>query len=259
MPKTWRVIILIWFISIFVGGLWGLFSISGFTAARMIEWAIQHSLTVQAISVALQALFTLILIGLTVAYVIFTNRLRQATDTLATLAGEQSKLTAAGQRAYLSVEPLGIALKVAGDSLLGHVSIRNAGHLPAHQVGWFVTIDKSIDGLKRDFPVGDAHGTVVAPPGVRMPRGSRVGLQIQDLLQECGADSGLPRGKQTEVFIYVWGIVHYQDGLGNPRWTRFCHRYNWIMRSDVSGEYNVDKKYARFHEYGNGTDESASA
>src|SRR3546814_2864423 len=29
----------------------------------------------------------------------------------------------------------------------------------------------------------------------------------------------------SESFIFVWGIVYYDDGFGGRRFTRFCHRY----------------------------------
>jgi hypothetical protein len=208
---------------------------------------------------AIQAIFAGLLVVLTLFYVLFTHKLRRATDSLAAIAADQAKLLAAGQRAYLSVEPLGIALMVAGDSVLGHVSIHNAGHLPAIQVGWFVTIERSADGLKRDFELGEVRGNVVSPPGARMPRGSRTSVLVQDLQRDCGADAGRPRHQQAELYLYVWGVVEYHDGLGQPRWTRFCHRYNWIKRSSVPGDYAIDKSHARYHEYGNGTDESPGA
>jgi hypothetical protein len=201
---------------------------------------------------------TLALVLLTLAYAIFTNKLRNATDTLATIAGDQAKLLAAGQRAYISVEPRGIGMVVGGARVLGHVGIHNAGRLPAHNVRWFIDIKASPDGIEKEFPIGELSGDVVAPPGVTMPRGTRRRM----LVAELNAQSCSPvkvRSEESPVFLYVWGLVRYQDGLGAERWTRFCHRYNWVMRGEGAiGNYNIDTKYGRYHEYGNGTDESST-
>ena len=90
-----------------------------------------------------------------------------------------------------------------------------------------------------------------------MTRGTKVGMLIADL-NEQGLSIVRLRSEENPVFIYVWGMVLYQDGLDKDRWTRFCHRYNWVMRGDGEiGRYDIDRKYARYHEYGNGTDESA--
>src|SRR3546814_6825651 len=36
----------------------------------------------------------------------------------------------------------------------------------------------------------------------------------------------------SESFIFVWGIVYYDDGFGGRRFTRFCHRYPGACRSE---------------------------
>jgi hypothetical protein len=147
---------------------------------------------------------------------------------------------------------------VGGARVLGHVGIHNAGRLPAHNVRWFIDIKASPDGIEKEFPIGELSGDVVAPPGVTMPPGTRRGM----LVAELNAQSCSPvkvRSEESPVFLYVWGLVRYQDGLGAERWTRFCHRYNWVMRGEGAiGNYNIDTKYGRYHEYGNGTDESST-
>ena len=86
------------------------------------------------------------------------------TVMLCVVAWRQNKLTQISQRAYLSVEPLGVALMVGGDRVLGHVGIYNAGNLPAQHVAWFLNIKSSLDRAERDFPIGDVSGDVVAIP-----------------------------------------------------------------------------------------------
>jgi hypothetical protein len=246
MPTIW--VLAVWLISILIGSVWGLLTIPSVNAALIGTWLNEHAPALQALSAALLVLLTLALVLLTLAYAVFTNKLRNATDTLATTAADQAKLLAAGQRAYISVEPLGIGMVVGGARVLGHVGIHNAGRLPAHNVP---------DGVDKDFPIGALSGDVVAPPGVTMPRGTRRGM----LVAELNAQSCSPvkvRSEESPVFLYVWGLVRYQDGLGTERWTRFCHRYNWVMRGEGAiGNYNIDTKYGRYHEYGNGTDESS--
>jgi hypothetical protein len=232
-------------------------TIPSVNAALIGTWLNEHAPALQALSAALLVLLTLALVLLTLAYAVFTNKLRNATDTLATIAADQAKLLAAGQRAYISVEPLGIGMFVGRARVLGHVGIHNAGRLPAHNVRWFINMKASPDGVDKDFPIGALSGDVVAPPGVTMPRGTRRGM----LVAELNAQSCSPvkvRSEESPVFLYVWGLVRYQDGLGTERWTRFCHRYNWVMRGEGAiGNYNIDTKYGRYHEYGNGTDESS--
>ena len=159
--------------------------------------------------------------------------------------------------AYLCVEPLGIVLTVGGTRVLGHVGIRNVGNLPAHNVRWFLDIKASPNDAEKIFPIGALSGDLVAPPGVSVTWGTKAGMLIADL-NEQGLSVVRLRSEENPVFIYVWGTVFYQDGLDEDRWTHFCHRYNWVMRGDGEiAKYDIDRKYARYHEYGNGTDESA--
>lgn len=111
-----------------------------------------------------------------------------------------------------------------------------------------IDIKASPNGVEKEFRIGELSGDVVAPSGVTMPRGTRRGM----LAPELNAQSCSPvkvRSEESPVFLYVWGLVPYQDGLGAERWTRFCHRYNWVMRGEGTiGNYNIDTKYGRYHE-----------
>jgi hypothetical protein len=257
MSKSWLWVFVVWFISLLVGVLWGLLSLPGVNATRIGEGLGKYSAAVQAVSPALLVLLVLALILLILAYAIFTNRLLRTTATLTSLAADQSKLLAASQRAYLSIEPLGIVLTVGGTRVLGHVGIHNTGNLPAHNVRWFLDIKASPNDAEKNFPIGALSGDLVAPPGASVRRGTKAAMPIAALIEQ-GLSVVKVRSEENPVFLYVWGMVHYQDGLGKDRWTRFCHRYNWVMRGDGEiGKYDIDSKYARYHDYGNGTDESA--
>jgi hypothetical protein len=50
--------------------------------------------------------------------------------------------------------------------------------------------------------------------------------------------------------FFVWGIVTYDDGFGNERFTRFCHVYS---TKNIIGELGVTlpAENARLYEYGN--------
>ncbi len=61
---------------------------------------------------------------------------------------------------------------------------------------------------------------------------------------------------KDDLFFYVWGVVYYHDGFVDGRHTRFCHRYNWKSFGETPrGGFTADTTEARYHEYGNGTDE----
>jgi hypothetical protein len=247
MSKSWLWVFVVWVISLLVGVLWGLSSLPGVNAARITETLVKHSLT-------LLILLTLVFVLLTLAYAIF--KLGRTTDALASIAAHQSKLLAANQRAYLCIDPLGIVVTVGGTRVLGHVGIRNVGNQAAHNVRWFLDIKASPDDAEKGFPLGPMSGDLVAPPGTTLRRATKATMPIADLIEK-GLSVVRVRSEEDPVFLYVWGVVHYQDGLGKERWTRFCHRYNWVMRGDGQiGKYDIDSKFARYHEYGNGTDES---
>ena len=126
---------------------------------------------------AVIALFTIMLAVFTARLWFSTDKLWEATRKLAVdaerTAQNQSTQTQILERAYITVDPLGIELKVDGASLLGQVGFRNVGNLPARDVGWFVDIKWSYRGDLEDgdFPLGELKGKNVAPHGtVRQQR-----------------------------------------------------------------------------------------
>ena len=86
-------------------------------------------------------------------------------------------------RAYLSGIPSGINQLIGSDEGIGHVTIRNAGRLPARNVAVHVYL-KIADERINDFPVADDDKTVnrVIQPGSEMRQGSnRPYLPVRDL------------------------------------------------------------------------------
>jgi hypothetical protein len=51
-------------------------------------------------------------------------------------------------------------------------------------------------------------------------------------------------------YLYIWGAVYYEDGLGKHRTTHFCHRYACVNFADNQ----MAPEFARFHRYGNDAD-----
>jgi hypothetical protein len=146
-------------------------------------------------------------------------------------------------RAYLVVEPDGLIPpfgEFEGHVVIGHIQIRNVGHVIARNVNWFKTIGLSPEGKKTDFPIRkeDFEGNNAVLPETAMTQGTS---QVQ---------------LAPEGFIYVWGEVRYDDGFGQQRFTRFCHRYNRrsLTKMENRSTHHIAADLARFHEYGNEAD-----
>jgi hypothetical protein len=184
----------------------------------------------------------------------FTALLALATLILVGIAYLQIRQGRIVQRAYVAVEPLGVHLMVEGDRVIGHIGIRNAGRLPARQLSWFINIKHSNKGNEEAFDVGKANGKITITPGARARRGSDKYIPLQDLISAAGMDEAQGnRSKEKRTYLYVWGLIYYKDGIRwRRRFTKFCHRYNWIVREKGgAGRYEIAKQYARYHEYGN--------
>lgn len=140
------------------------------------------------------------------------------TITLARIGKRQIADTRILQRAYLSVEPLGIEPIAGADNQQSNavVGIKNTGHLPATNVAWVIEID--LCGEKRWIPPPISRkreGQNVIAPGAIMPQGSEPYMFTYNDLAEI----------RTQ-FFYVWGNVTYNDGFGKTTRIDFCHRYN---------------------------------
>ena len=80
-------------------------------------------------------------------------------------------------RAYISVEPGGIHPISAGPFVIGYVSLRNTGNLPAGKASWIINLDFSRDHKRKDFSPKeiDAEGSAVIFPRVAIFRATRRG------------------------------------------------------------------------------------
>jgi hypothetical protein len=164
------------------------------------------------------------------------------------------------QRAYIAVEPRGVHMMQNGSDLIGHVGIKNAGKLPARNVSWFIGIKHSGNEEETDnfFPLEHCKGNIVIAPETTATRGSVAKVQVQTLNEFCGvASERIDRENEKPTFLYVWGVVKYDDGFEQGRSTEFCHRYNWINRGKNRPQgklYEIDTEFARHHTHGNDAD-----
>ena len=87
------------------------------------------------------------------------------------------------QRAYIAVEPQGVYLMLNGNDLIGHVGIKNAGHLPARKLNWIVNIKYSLSGDEPEtfFPPEKGEGNIVVAPGTLATQGSGTSIKFAEL------------------------------------------------------------------------------
>jgi hypothetical protein len=173
------------------------------------------------------------------------------TIVLASVGKQQVADTRILQRAYLSVEPLGIEWSgLPGGILTGQVTFKNVGKLPATE---FVSVIKKIEVHDADWitpTLNDADlptGTTGAIPiGATVPQGSG-GITQKEITQ--ASVSG-------EKYLYVYGRARFKDGFGSERHINFCHRYPWarVQSLTPASGVRISDEFARYHQYGNAAD-----
>src|SRR4029078_4152698 len=189
---------------------------------------------------------------LTLFLVAFTGFLWWSTKELskatANAAEAQAKDTRIIQRAYLSVESLGIHPLIQSDKLVAHVKIINAGNLPASKVKWKIKCLFDDDGRRKTFLVEESEleGDNVVTARSEMVQGNDDLISLAQMLKQKDA---ILRGKKEGAYLYVYGLVHYEDGFGEKRNTCFCHRYTCAIFDGKPHQIPADK--ARQHRYGN--------
>ena len=160
------------------------------------------------------------------------------TILLARIGRRQSRDARILQRAYVIVAPRGISSTTNGE-LLGRVSFRNAGHLPAQQFRWILNVSTSnrLDWKPPQVDEDWLREEFVLPIMARVTRESP------------------PLALVPEKWLYVWGRVTYRDGYNVRRFVDFCHRYNADATDTRPGNgYRIKKSKGRYHDYGNKAD-----
>ena len=231
-----------------IGVLWGLADLcqagKGYCGgSAAIEWVRELLEDWEAAIVALG----------TLAIAWFTLTLSQATKKLWKVSVQQASDTNRSlqitQRACIAVAALGV--EPFGMESVANLSIWNVGRLPAKHVSWFIDWSIDANGMRSEFPIGEPfYGNNVIPPGTEMRRSQN--LEIPE--QVLGRFHHPPR-----IYLYVWGEVRYSDGFDNPRFTRFCHRYDHrgirkITKGLYTGHAMISADSMRYHQFGNDAD-----
>jgi hypothetical protein len=149
-------------------------------------------------------------------------------------------------RAYLSVEPVGVYVLIGTDEAIGQVRVNNVGRVPAQNVHVVVHM---LLGSSKNTQIGNRDADIdgverAIQPGASFRQGSREQYPVNDIRQG--------------VWVFVWGVAYYDDGYGNRRWTRFCHRYNSGSRTryemgmtETGQPALLDADKARYYTTGN--------
>ena len=116
------------------------------------------------------------------------------------------------------------------------MALRNVGRLPARNVSWSASIGPDAPPKLLIPPSGAGKG--VLPPGTEMV------VRTDDVLF---AD-------KVRNSTFVWGMATYEDGFGNPRFTKFCHVY--ATKAFLGGHeaFSIPGEQARHCEMGNDAD-----
>jgi hypothetical protein len=190
---------------------------------------------------------------------LFSGLLVFVTGGVVWVGFQQYRDTRILQRAYVSAEPLGIHyLMERPDALVAHVKIINAGNLPAQKVKWRIQTLFSRDGEHKDFEINpkDLSGDNVISPQSEMIQGNNDILSRAQMVRE----NDFVRQNfmsNPDSFVYVYGLVIYEDGFGKERKLCFCHRYPCItygsFGSSIPGTAGIAATDGRQHQYGNST------
>jgi hypothetical protein len=179
-----------------------------------------------------------------VTFLLFLSTRKLAKDAKSART-RQEQDTRILQRAYLSVQPDGIRrLFKPPETAHASISIVNAGNLPARNIAWVINQAFSDDDGLKDFPVDrdKAEGANVVVPRSHMIQGG----------QPFPAGLGtFATPESSSKYLYVWGAVFYNDGFGDNRTTKFCHRYNGI---NYNGSSDIIADHGRLHSTGNDAD-----
>jgi hypothetical protein len=146
------------------------------------------------------------------------------------------------QRAYISVDPLGVVALQSIDTVIGHFNISNSGNLPARNLHWFVDYEIADDPDFSYFPIRETAAELVVAPHSEITQGVRA-VTYEELIKA--------KQRSKDNYLYFWGIVKYHDGFEDGRFTKFCHRYNLNTMEFNFGDYQIDAKFARQHVFGN--------
>jgi hypothetical protein len=159
------------------------------------------------------------------------------------------------QRAYISIEPLGIKpwrSPATGlpCNVVGHVKCRNVGRLPARNF--------RLSSIKMKWVPADQIEDE-DPPDVEVePYEQAIPIQASVAVgSESLAPEDLPQVADRKGYLLVWGKATYRDGFDTTpgRSIKFCHRYPCVDCTGSEKEgYTIDIANVRYHNHGNEQD-----
>jgi hypothetical protein len=198
---------------------------------------------------AITAAFTIVLALSTIALWLSTRELWRVTDS--TL--RHSEDTARKQlRAYISAEPDGVIDFNPADQVVARVRFQNTGSVFAKNVRTFLNRQLSDNGdlPETALPIDEAKisGDNVIAPNANILYATEAIRKSEIAINRDAAER---RGRS--YYLYVWGVVQYNDGFVDGRYTKFCHRYNFSGVPD--GVYTIPRENYRYHHRGNKIDD----
>ena len=155
-------------------------------------------------------------------------------------------------RAYVSAQPDGVVDFIPGDQVVARICFQNTGSIFAKGVRTF--LDRQLsdnDDLPEDaLPIDEAKisGDNVIAPNANILYATKAVRKSEIAVNRDNAER---RG--GKYYLYVWGIVLYNDGFVDGRYTKFCHRYNFSGVPD--GVYTIPRENYRYHHRGNKIDD----
>jgi hypothetical protein len=125
--------------------------------------------------------------------------------------------------------------------VLGHVAFHNTGQVWAKNVCTWIDIKLDQDG--------HLSGEALSPDEAKLEGKNIIGPRAK--IPQGTQDIPIPKSG----WLYVWGMVRYDDGFTNGRVTKFCHRYPCAkLMPHPEGGSKIDREHARYHEHGNDAD-----
>jgi hypothetical protein len=187
---------------------------------------------------------------------IATGFIAAFTVVLACMARRQIKDTRILERAFIAVIPKGVrpfhaAGNEADNNIACNVIFKNIGHLAARSASFAVRYKFSDSASLKDgefnLPPDSCVGNFVCPEGIEIIKRADPAPTKTEFWSHFDSERGKP-----SHWLYVYGRVEYRDGFEKDRWMNFCFRYSMAA---ADGFHRIRKREARYHEYGNHTDE----
>lgn len=123
------------------------------------------------------------------------------------------------QRAYIAVRPLGVEQIYSNRKFIGMVSVENVGQTPAKNVDIYVNMFCSSSKTETHFPVktNDTGSTLTIQPNMNVRKGSN----LEDIEKDVIGN---------HKYLYVFGVVLFDDEFCDGRQSWFCHRYASVSK-----------------------------